>query len=238
MGKCSNVARNMGTRGAGGTARDRIGAGDRGRPRQTDRRRPSVRLDGGPRTPRPVVDPRPPRSPRHRGRVRMLRRRTACRIVGGRRGRPVPPRPPRGHRHRCRRADLAWHVRPRGGDGRPVGHRREPRRAPDPVRARSARRPHPGAERAHHCALPLPAPSRLHRAVRVPQARHGPVRARDARPRVCSKGCWIRYRRVARSCPALLIRGRLEKSEGVINVVAERIDALPLDAPTKSRDFR
>jgi error-prone DNA polymerase len=55
---------------------------------------------------------------------------------------------------------------------------------------------------------------------------------------VCSKGCWTRYRRVARSCPALLIRGRLEKVEGVINVVAERIEALPLDAPTKSRDFR
>jgi error-prone DNA polymerase len=36
----------------------------------------------------------------------------------------------------------------------------------------------------------------------------------------------------------LLIRGRLEKQEGVINVVAERIDPLPLSAPTKSRDFR
>jgi error-prone DNA polymerase len=55
---------------------------------------------------------------------------------------------------------------------------------------------------------------------------------------VCSRGCWVRYRRVARSCPALLIRGRLEKHEGVINVVAERIDPLPLDAATKSRDFR
>jgi error-prone DNA polymerase len=55
---------------------------------------------------------------------------------------------------------------------------------------------------------------------------------------VCSKGCWNRYRRVARSCPALLIRGRLEKVEGVINVVAERIEPLPLQAATKSRDFR
>jgi error-prone DNA polymerase len=55
---------------------------------------------------------------------------------------------------------------------------------------------------------------------------------------VCSKGCWSRYRRVVRSCPALLIRGRLEKQEGVINVVAERIDPLPLGATTKSRDFR
>ncbi len=55
---------------------------------------------------------------------------------------------------------------------------------------------------------------------------------------VCSKGCWTRYRRVVGSCPALLIRGRLEKQEGVINVNAERIDPLPLHAPTKSRDFR
>jgi len=55
---------------------------------------------------------------------------------------------------------------------------------------------------------------------------------------VCSKGCWTRYRRVARGCPALLIRGRLEKHEGVINVVAERIDALPLDGALRSRDFR
>src|SRR5439155_26603199 len=56
---------------------------------------------------------------------------------------------------------------------------------------------------------------------------------------ICSRGCWVRYRPVARSCPALLIRGRLEKHEGVINVIAERIDPLPLGAPTtKSRDFR
>jgi error-prone DNA polymerase len=55
---------------------------------------------------------------------------------------------------------------------------------------------------------------------------------------VCSKGCWARYRRVARGSPALLIRGRLEKVEGVINVVADRIEPLPLHATTRSRDFR
>ncbi len=55
---------------------------------------------------------------------------------------------------------------------------------------------------------------------------------------VCSKGCWARYRRAALGAPALLIRGRLEKVEGVINVVAERLQPLPLAAPTKSRDFR
>jgi error-prone DNA polymerase len=55
---------------------------------------------------------------------------------------------------------------------------------------------------------------------------------------VCSKGCWTRYRRAARSAPALLIRGRLEKAEGVINVNAEKMEPLPLAAATKSRDFR
>jgi error-prone DNA polymerase len=55
---------------------------------------------------------------------------------------------------------------------------------------------------------------------------------------VCSKGCWSRYRRVARDAPALLIRGRLERSEGVINVVADRLDPLPVAAHVESRDFR
>jgi error-prone DNA polymerase len=55
---------------------------------------------------------------------------------------------------------------------------------------------------------------------------------------VCSRGCWVRYRTVARSAPAMLIRGRLEKAEGVINVIAEKLDALPIDASLRSRDFR
>ena len=56
---------------------------------------------------------------------------------------------------------------------------------------------------------------------------------------VCSKGVWTRYRRAARSAPALLIRGRLERAEGVVNVIAERIEALPLSLRGgKSRDFR
>jgi len=55
---------------------------------------------------------------------------------------------------------------------------------------------------------------------------------------VCSKGCWARYRTIARSAPALLIRGRLEKVEGVINIVAEKLEALPVPAEVRSRDFR
>ncbi len=55
---------------------------------------------------------------------------------------------------------------------------------------------------------------------------------------VVSKGCWSRHRRVASSAPALLVRGRLERAEGVTNVIAERIWALDLQAPARSRDFR
>jgi error-prone DNA polymerase len=55
---------------------------------------------------------------------------------------------------------------------------------------------------------------------------------------VCSKGCWARFRRTARGAPALLIQGRLERSEGVINIIAERLDPLPVPAAAASRDFR
>jgi error-prone DNA polymerase len=55
---------------------------------------------------------------------------------------------------------------------------------------------------------------------------------------VCSKGCWARYRRIARGAPALLVRGRLEKAEGVANVVAERLELLPVAGDVRSRDFR
>jgi error-prone DNA polymerase len=57
---------------------------------------------------------------------------------------------------------------------------------------------------------------------------------------VVSKGCWARYRRVAREAPAMLVRGRLERGDGdVLNVVAERLDLFPVElGGVKSRDFR
>jgi error-prone DNA polymerase len=55
---------------------------------------------------------------------------------------------------------------------------------------------------------------------------------------VVSKGCWARYRTVARGASAMLIRGRLERSEGVINVVADELALLPVAASNASRDFR
>ena len=55
---------------------------------------------------------------------------------------------------------------------------------------------------------------------------------------VVSKGCWARYRKIARGAPALLIRGRLERSEGVINISAEELTPLVVAAHNPSRDFR
>ena len=58
---------------------------------------------------------------------------------------------------------------------------------------------------------------------------------------VVSKGCWARFRRVAREAPAMTIRGRLERSEGVINVVAEHLEPArrcPARTIHASRDFR
>jgi error-prone DNA polymerase len=55
---------------------------------------------------------------------------------------------------------------------------------------------------------------------------------------VVSKGCWARHRRVALGAQALLVRGKVERQGEVINVRAERIEPMPLAAPTKSRDFR
>jgi error-prone DNA polymerase len=55
----------------------------------------------------------------------------------------------------------------------------------------------------------------------------------------CSEGLWTRYRTVALGSSALLVRGRLERSpEGVLNLVADRLQRLVLAVPVRSRDFR
>jgi error-prone DNA polymerase len=54
----------------------------------------------------------------------------------------------------------------------------------------------------------------------------------------CSPGLWQRYRRVARASTALLVRGRLEKAEGVLNLVADRLEAVTPPVSPASRDFR
>ncbi|HEY8318484.1 MAG TPA: error-prone DNA polymerase [Amnibacterium sp.] len=56
---------------------------------------------------------------------------------------------------------------------------------------------------------------------------------------IASVGVWQRYRRVAREAPAMIVRGILERSpEGVVNVVADRFERLPIGARHVSRDFR
>ncbi|WP_433265618.1 error-prone DNA polymerase [Actinosynnema sp. CS-041913] len=55
---------------------------------------------------------------------------------------------------------------------------------------------------------------------------------------VCTTGLWARYRKIARSSPALLIRGVVEKAEGVVSIRAERLQTLNLRIPSRSRDFR
>ncbi len=55
---------------------------------------------------------------------------------------------------------------------------------------------------------------------------------------VVSRGCWQRYRSVARDVPALVVSGRLERHENVANVIAERLEALDVPASVTSRDFR
>lgn len=57
---------------------------------------------------------------------------------------------------------------------------------------------------------------------------------------ICTKGVWSRFRIVARSSPALRVRGVLERHQGVINLVAGRITRLPISLAEglRSRDFR
>jgi error-prone DNA polymerase len=58
----------------------------------------------------------------------------------------------------------------------------------------------------------------------------------------CSPGLWRRYRRVARTSPALLVRGTLERSgqppHTVTNLRADRVEPVTVPARTRSRDFR
>ncbi|MDR0782804.1 MAG: error-prone DNA polymerase [Propionibacteriaceae bacterium] len=56
---------------------------------------------------------------------------------------------------------------------------------------------------------------------------------------VCSRGLWGRYRRILRESSALIIRGILERSpEGVINLLADHAEPLPVPTSHTSRDFR
>ena len=56
---------------------------------------------------------------------------------------------------------------------------------------------------------------------------------------IFSFGAWLRWRHVARHAPVLLVRGRVEAAQDVVNLTAERVEPLTLGAPVPaSRDFR
>ena len=55
---------------------------------------------------------------------------------------------------------------------------------------------------------------------------------------IVSRGCQARFRRTAMMSRALMVRGRLERHEGAVNVIAEHLAPLSLPATLPSRDFR
>jgi error-prone DNA polymerase len=55
---------------------------------------------------------------------------------------------------------------------------------------------------------------------------------------VCSPGLWHRYRVVARTSGALVVRGMLELVDGVVNLVADHLSPLTMPVRSSSRDFR
>jgi error-prone DNA polymerase len=55
---------------------------------------------------------------------------------------------------------------------------------------------------------------------------------------IVSREVWARYRKVAQGSAALLIRGMLQHTDNVVNVMAERITALPLGVRPSARNFR
>lgn len=60
---------------------------------------------------------------------------------------------------------------------------------------------------------------------------------------IVSQGCWKRFRNVAVSASALVVRGRIESVQGVVNIIAEHLTELEIQVPPydkimSSRNFR
>jgi error-prone DNA polymerase len=55
---------------------------------------------------------------------------------------------------------------------------------------------------------------------------------------IFSKGAWARWKGVASTGPALVIRGSLERGQGVVTLVAEYVEPLNLGMTVPSRDWR
>ena len=55
---------------------------------------------------------------------------------------------------------------------------------------------------------------------------------------IVSRGCQARFRKPVFTARALTIKGRLERHEGAVNIIAEHLQPLSLPATLPSRDFR
>ncbi len=55
---------------------------------------------------------------------------------------------------------------------------------------------------------------------------------------ICTPGLWGRHRRVARTSAAMVVRGTIERADGVTNLMADRLEPLVLRVPSRSRDFQ
>ena len=254
-----------------GHARPRAGPPPRQPRRRTPRAglRPRDRARGGApdrggarrgavhRRHRPVAtrrpDPGPAGGARHGGSLRRVgpgpargalgrRIRRGGRAPGRHHPRPRGPHPPR-------------HERARDHPRRPLGHRRLARAAPDRAPARRpAPRRHPLGRRTSTTTEP-------NRRVHV-----GGLITHRQRPGtamgvtflnledetgmlnvVCSIGVMKAHRQAARNRVAVVIRGKLERNEGVTNLIADRVEPIDvvvpgagavLQARASSRDFR
>jgi error-prone DNA polymerase len=55
---------------------------------------------------------------------------------------------------------------------------------------------------------------------------------------IVTVGVWARFRRIAQGSAALIIRGKLERNDGAVNLLADHIERLPISVRPSSRDFR
>ncbi|MHB1716954.1 MAG: error-prone DNA polymerase [Acidimicrobiales bacterium] len=55
---------------------------------------------------------------------------------------------------------------------------------------------------------------------------------------ICSPGAWLRWQRIARSAPALLVRGRVDRAQRAVTLVVERNEPLHVVAAPPARNFR
>ena len=176
------------------------------------------------------------RSARHRGRVRVLRPRPPLRAVGrGRAARRPSRQAPRGG-HRGRGPHVAGDARVRGDRGRPLGHRSV---GGAPSHRAGARRSSTARGIVTAAQLRELPDRTVVDVAGVVTHRQQPSTAKGVIflnledetgliNVICTPDVWKRYRVVARTAPALEIRGLLEKYQGVVNVLARRIVALPL----------